>query len=107
MSRDRYRIAAILPREWEWGGQLLLGAMDYARGHRSVRCLDVPFSASAPARLRLGRPLPFDAALVWANRDASWVRRLLAEGVPVVAASGEWSGEVPWVSYDNSLVVRA
>ena len=96
----------IVPRELEWAGQLLLGAMDYARGHRSVRCLDVPYSASAPARLRLGRPLPFDAALVWANREATWVRRLQADGVPVVAASGDWSEELPCVVFDNALVVK-
>ncbi len=108
MSSGSKRIAAILPREMEWGGRLLKGAMDYARRHRAVQFLDIPYSASAPAQLRLGRSLPFDAALIWANREAQWVERLIADGLPMVSASGDWPCDrVPNLVFDNAQVVRA
>lgn len=104
----RYRIAAILPRDMEWSGSLLLGAMDYTRSHRSVELVDVPFSASTPARLQLGRTLRFDAALIWAIREARWVETLRAKGMPMVSASGDWPADmVPNVVFDNAGVVRA
>jgi AraC-like DNA-binding protein len=44
--------------------------------------------------------------LIWATREALWVEDLLAAGVPLVSASGDWPVErVPCVSFDPERFV--
>jgi DNA-binding LacI/PurR family transcriptional regulator len=91
----------------EYSARLLQGACQYARQHKRIRIVELPYRADEPARLCLPSPLPFDAALIWATREALWVEDLLATGMPVVSASGDWPAErVPCVSIDAERFVE-
>jgi LacI family transcriptional regulator len=106
MPAQHHRIAAILPLELEQSGRLLAGAIEYAKSHRRVTLVDVPYAVDAPNALRLRPSLHFDAAMVWATREAGWVERLLQAGIPVVAASGDWPVEtIPCVSFEGKALV--
>jgi LacI family transcriptional regulator len=108
MPSRRARIAAILPLELEYSGRLLAGAIEYVRANRRVTLVDIPYSVDAPADLHLRPPYGFEAAFLWATREAGWVEDLLAAGVPLVAASGDWPvDKVPCVSFDSKAVVEA
>lgn len=108
MSRNSPRIAAVLPLEMEYSSRLLAGAIEYAKQHRRVALVDIPFPVAAPRDLKLPQPYPFDAALVWATREAVWVKDLRAAGIPVVSASSDWLEErIPCVSFDPVAAMRA
>jgi hypothetical protein len=81
------------------------GAIDYVKKHRNVALVDLPYRVDAPNSIRLDRPLPFDAAFIWATPEARWVEDLLAASLPLVGASGDWPSEqVPYISFDGKAV---
>ncbi len=81
------------------------GAVDYVKKHRNVALVDLPYRVDAPNSIRLDRPLPFDAAFIWATPEARWVEDLLAASLPLVGASGDWPSEqVPYISFDGKAV---
>lgn len=99
------RIAAIFPQELEYSSRLMKGAIDYVKKHRNVALVDLPYRVDAPNSIRLDRPLPFDAAFIWATPEARWVEDLLAASLPLVGASGDWPSEqVPYISFDGKAV---
>jgi DNA-binding LacI/PurR family transcriptional regulator len=108
MAETRHKIAAILPLEMEYSGRLLEGALTYARAHRRVTLGDVAYQVDDPNGLQLKEPFAFDAAMIWATREAAWVERLLAAEVPMISASGDWPRDlIPCVAFDNQSVVAA
>ena len=108
LNTKRLRIAAILPMESEYSGRLLEGAMRYARERRGITLLDRFYSMQAPDQWSIRGKPDFDAAMIWASRDAAWVETLLEKRIPVVSVSGDWPVEqVPCVSFDSQAVVRS
>lgn len=104
MRYSKHRIAVITPIDTEYSGRLLEGAVSYARQHPQVGVVELHYRSDAPRQLQLPSPLGFDAALIWATRDAVWVESLLEVGLPVVAASADWPIErVPCVSFDAGV----
>lgn len=102
-----YRIAVGAPLEMEYSARLLEGAFEYCREHRAVQVIDLPYRGDAPSRLRHPARLRLDGALIWATREASWVKDLLAAGVPMVSASGDWPiDRIPCVSFDAAGLVE-
>lgn len=107
MPTTRRRIAVILPLESDHSARLLQGALRYSRGEPVVTLVDVFYPVDRPSRLRLSDPLGFDAAMIWASRDAAWVEELIDRGIPLVSVSGDWPVErVPCISFDSGEVVR-
>jgi LacI family transcriptional regulator len=103
-----HRIAVILPLELELSGRLLEGAVNYAKSRRWVNLVELPYRGNAPNSFRLSDPLPFDAALVGATRKARWMKTLIASKVPLVSASGDWSGgTVPSICFSGRGIVRS
>jgi DNA-binding LacI/PurR family transcriptional regulator len=102
------RIAVILPIEMEFSSRLLEGAVEYARSHRRVRLMEIPYRVDAPNSLRFDAAPPFDAAVVWATTEARWVKSLLVRSIPVIATSRDWQAEqVPCIHFDGAAVVEA
>ena len=108
MPNNFCRIAAILPQEVEYSGRLLEGAAAYVAEHRHLRLVDLPYSVDSPESGPFGRdPLPFDAALVWATTEAVWIKRLLSDSIPMVAAGGDWpANQIPIVAFDGEAVAE-
>jgi hypothetical protein len=92
----------------ELSDRLLEGAVNYVKAHREVSLVELPYRGNAPNSLRFGDRLPFDAALVGATRKARWMKTLIARKVPMVSASGDWSGgQVPSVCFSGRGIVRS
>jgi LacI family transcriptional regulator len=102
-----HTLAIILPIELEFSARLLEGAVDYAKAHRRVRLVEIPYRVDAPNSLRFDGTPSFDAALIWATTEARWVKTLLADSVPVIATSRDWlAEEVPCIHFDGAAVVE-
>jgi LacI family transcriptional regulator len=107
MSVPSIPIAVAAPLDIEYSARLLKGACEYARQHQRIRIVELPYRTDEPARLALPLPLPFEAAFIWATREAAWVEELLAAGIPVVSASGDWpTARIPCVSLDSVRFVE-
>lgn len=102
--REPKVVAVVLPAEAEYSSRLLEGAIQYADTHRHIHVLDLPFSRNG--KPRLGDLQSFDGALVWLLARDTWVRRLLAAGIPIVNTSGDWPRtEIPAVAFDGDSVI--
>lgn len=108
MASNHHRIAVILPLELELSGRLMEGAVEYAKAHRRVSLVEIPYRGDAPNSLRLEAPVPFDAALVAATRNARWMKGLLASRIPLVSACGDWAdAPVSSIYFDGPAISRA
>lgn len=108
MPSRSYRIAVILPLELELSGRLMEGAVEYAKSHRRVSLVEMPYRGDAPNSLRLEAPVPFDAALVAATKKARWMKGLLASRIPLISACGDWADEpVSSIYFDGPAISRA
>jgi AraC-like DNA-binding protein len=107
MPSTSHRIAVILPAELELSGRLLEGAVEYAKAHRRVSLVELPYQGNDPNALRFDAVPPFDAALVGATKRAQWMETLISRRVPLVSASGDWAEEnVPSIYFDGPSIVR-
>jgi DNA-binding LacI/PurR family transcriptional regulator len=108
LPTKHHRIAAILPIESEYSARLLEGALEFAREQARIILVDVFYPIDEPNRLRLRDPLEYDAAMIWASRDAGWVEFLLERDIPVIGVSGDWPVElVPCIAFDTPMVVES
>lgn len=104
-SRSR-RIAVIVPRELEYSGRLLDGAIAYAEKNRSIKVTEISYPVDDPRELALPEPFQFHAALVWATPSAPWIESLLGFEIPLISASGDIAlGLVPCISFDHKSLV--
>lgn len=107
MPSNRRRIAVILPLESDHSARLLEGALRYTRDKPVVTLVDLFYPVDQPSRLKLRDPLDFDAAVIWASRDAAWVETLIQRGIPMVSVSGDWPVDrIPCISFDSDAVAR-
>ena len=108
MPPKSHRIAVILPMELELSDRLLQGALDYAKSHRRVSLVELPYRVDAPNSLRFGNPAPFDAAVVAATKKVRWMETLLASRIPLISACGDWANEpVSSIYFDGPAISRA
>lgn len=96
----------IVPREPEYAGRLLDGAISYAAGNRAIKVTELSYPVDHPDSLELPKPFPFDAALIWAFPEASWIGSLLDLSIPLISASGDIApGLIPCLSFDHEALV--